>query len=72
LRATSTPATATTEAAMRDETELDLTKLQDRLYTEEEGKYENLSLVKKFRCIPNEESHIRNQLLWPRDNKLGI
>jgi hypothetical protein len=63
--ATSTPATATTEAAMSttststtpDETELDLTKLQgkDRLYTEEEGKYENLSaeeqrLVKKFRC----------------------
>jgi hypothetical protein len=51
--ATSTPATATTEAAMSttststtpDETELDLTKLQgkDRLYTEEEGKYENLS-----------------------------
>jgi hypothetical protein len=51
--ATTTPATTTTEVATgttstpttSDKIELDLTKLQgkDRLYTEEEGKYENLS-----------------------------
>jgi hypothetical protein len=51
--ATTTPATTTTEVTTGttstpttpDEIELDLTKLQgkDRLYTEEEGKYENLS-----------------------------
>jgi hypothetical protein len=63
--ATTTPATTTTEVATgttsapttSDKIELDLTKLQgkDRLYTEEEGKYENLSeeeqkLLEKVRC----------------------
>jgi hypothetical protein len=63
--ATTTPATTTTEVATgttsapttSDKIELDLTKLQgkDRLYTEEEGKYENLSeeerrLLEKVKC----------------------
>jgi hypothetical protein len=55
--ATTTPATTTTEVTTgttstpttSDKIELDLTKLQgkDRLYTEEEGKYENLSEEEK-------------------------
>jgi hypothetical protein len=71
--ATSTNTTPTT----LNEIELDLSKLQgkDRLYTEEEGKYENLSeeerrLVRKIVCTNNQFTWLCNTQSYVRDIRL--
>jgi hypothetical protein len=82
-RATTTPgevATGTTSKAptTSDEIELDLTKLQgkDRLYTEEEGKYENLSEEERRKDIHRNKSLYRttisSDIRKPRQSRRGF